>query len=100
MRMDHEAVAELPNGIDAIGMLAGAAMAVVKAAAVIGPTAAVVAMGAAYWAAVFTAYIVIIPEIDQGNGVYLTITWPQIALFGASGGLIGPALAPIPTAVV
>lgn len=100
VRMDHEAVRELPQGLEAIGTLASAAAGAVKAAGAIGPGAAAVALGLAFWGAVFTAYVVVIPAIDQGKGVYLTITWPQIALYGASAGILGPALLPIPTAVV
>lgn len=37
---------------------------------------------------------------DRGKGIYLTITHPQIAMAIASGGLLGAAIMPIPTAVV
>jgi len=100
IRVDHAAIAELPKGLDAVGTLAEAAFGVVEAAGEAGPLAVLVALGLVYWGAVFTAYMVVLPEIDQGKGVYLTITWPQIATAVASGGLIAFAALPIPTAVV
>jgi len=100
MRIDHEAIKQLPKGLEAVGTLATAAFGVVKAAGVIGPNAVVVALGLAYWGAIFTAYIVTLPLLDTGKGVYLTITWPQLAAVAASGGLLGLAALPIPTTVV
>ena len=100
MRIDHAAIKELPKGLAAVGTLAEAAVGVVKAAAEAGPLAVVVALGLAYWGAIFTAYMVLLPELDKGKGVYLTVTWPQIGIAVASGGLIGFAALPVPTTVV
>ena len=66
----------------------------------LGPAALVVLGSAVLWGAVITAYVLILPEIDRGKGIYLTITHPQIAMAIASGGLLGAAMMPIPTAVV
>lgn len=98
--LDHAAVQELPNGVDGIGGLAEAAVTAMAAVAKTGPIAPLLVAGIAYWTAVFAAYFIIIPAIDQGKGIYLTISWPQIALFTASGGLFGPVLFPVPTAVI
>lgn len=100
MRIDHEAIKQLPTGTEAIGTLAAAAFGVVKAAGAIGPTAVVVALGLVYWGAIFTAYVVTLPLLDQGKGVYLTISYPQLAIAAASGGLLGFAALPVPTTVV
>ncbi|MDO3382720.1 hypothetical protein [Gilvimarinus algae] len=100
MRVDHEAIKQLPKGSDAIKKLAETATEVMRVAGEGGPLAPFIAIGLLYWYAVFTAYTVVMPAIDQGKGVYLTISWPQIGLAIASGGLIAAAAFPVPTAVV
>ncbi len=100
LRIDHEAIKQLPGPIDAIGLLAGVTFGVVKAAGVAGPNAVVVALGLAYWGAIFTAYVITLPLLDQGKGVYLTVSWPQIGIAAASGGLLAVAALPVPTTVV
>ncbi len=100
MRVDHAAIKELPKGLDAVGTLAEAAFGVMKAAGEAGPLAPVIAMGLIYWGAIFTAYMVLLPELDKGKGVYLTVTWPQVGIAVASGGIIGFAALPVPTTVV
>ena len=97
LKIDHQAIKQLPGPVDAIGLLAGATFAVVKAAGAVGPNAVMIALGVAYWGAIFTAYVIMLPIIDEGNGVNLTITWPQLGLAVASGGLLALAALPIPT---
>lgn len=97
LKIDHEAIKQLPNAIDAIGLLAGTTFAVVKAMGAVGPNAVMIALGLAYWGAIFTAYVITLPLIDKGKGVNLTITWPQLGMAVASGGLLALAALPIPT---
>ena len=70
------------------------------AASSLGPAGAMALLGLAYWGALLTAYAGLLPLIDQGKGVYLTFSWPQLAAVVASGGILGLALFPIPTAVI
>ncbi len=97
LKIDHEAIKQLPNPVDAIGLLAEATFSAVIAAGAVGPNAVVIALGVAYWGAIFTAYVIMLPLIDEGKGVNLTITWPQISIAVASGGLLALAALPIPT---
>jgi len=100
MRVDHEAVKQLPKGADAIKKLSEAATEVMRVAGEGGVLGPFIAIGVLYWNVIFTAYTVIMPTIDQGKGVYLTISWPQIMFAVASGGLVAIAALPVPTAVV
>lgn len=100
IRIDHEAIAQLPKGKAAIEPLAEGIGAVMAVSSALGPAALVVFGAAALWGAILTAYVLVLPAIDKGKGIYLTITWPQIATAVASGGLFGAAMMPIPTAVV
>ncbi len=100
MQVDHAAIKQLPNGKDAIAKLAETAAEVMRVAGEGGPLAPLILIGLLYWSAIFTAYAVVLPEIDQGKGVYLTVSWPQVYLAVASGGLIALAALPVPTAVV
>ncbi|MGE3346225.1 MAG: hypothetical protein AB7I35_02190 [Ramlibacter sp.] len=100
VRIDHEAIKQLPRGMKAIEPLAEGIGAVMSVSSALGPAAVVIFGGLAFWSAVLTAYVLVLPEIDRGKGVYLTITWPQMAAVVASGGLLGFAMLPIPTAVL
>ncbi len=100
VRVDHEVIKQLPEGGEAIEEIAAAAGGVMAAATSLGPAGAMALLGLAYWGALLTAYAGLLPLIDQGNGVYLTFTWPQLVAVVASGGILGLALFPIPTAVL
>lgn len=100
VRIDHEAIAQLPKGMSAIEPLAEGIGAVMAVSAALGPAALVIFGALSFWSAVLTAYVLVLPQIDRGKGIYLTITWPQVAAAVASGGILGFALLPIPTAVV
>lgn len=98
--LDHTAVSELPKGDDGIDTIAAAVAGVCSASTALGPAAVMAILGLAYWGAILTAYFFVLPPLDQGKGVYLTVTWPQIAAGVASGGMLGLAMLPIPTTVV
>lgn len=100
VKIDHQAVAELPKGTKAIEPLAEAIGAIMAASAGLGPAAVIALLGLAYWGAILTAYVLLLPVLDKGKGVYLTVTWPQIASGVASGGMLAIAMMPIPTTVV
>ncbi|MBX3654489.1 MAG: hypothetical protein KIS62_12925 [Ramlibacter sp.] len=100
VRIDHEAISQLPRGLKAIEPLAEGIGAVMAVSSALGPAAVAIFGGLAFWSAVLTAYVLILPAIDRGKGVYLTITWPQMAAVVASGGLLGFSMLPIPTAVL
>jgi len=100
VRIDHEAIDQLPKGMAAIKPLAEGIGAVMAVSSALGPAALVVFGGLALWSAILTAYVLVLPAIDRGKGIYLTITWPQVAATVASGGLLAIGMMPIPTAVV
>ena len=100
LRIDHEAIKQLPGPVDASGILAGTTFAVVKAAGAIGPNAVVIALGLAYWGAIFTAYVITLPLLYKGKGVHLSVTGPQFGVAVASGGLLAFAALPVPTTVL
>ena len=100
VKLDHKAVAELPKGEDGIDTIAAALAAACEASVELGPIGIAVILGLAYWGAILSVYLLILPSLDKGKGVYLTISWPQIAIGVASGGILAMAMMPVPTTVI
>lgn len=85
LEIDHETTQKVISGVSIASSIASAISAVASSFAA--PAAVV--------AGVFSAFLAVsasvIAAIDQGNGIYLTLTWPQIALIA-----IFPPI-PVPT---
>ena len=91
---NETATQKIENGLNVVAAISAA---VAASAAYL--SAAEISFIAACFSAFCWGYASTIGLVDQGNGVYLTITWIQIAITMANPALGPASLTPIPTAV-
>lgn len=76
------------------GRIGSGVLSIIAAAAgVTGPLGVGIALILGVYASILGIYLGVITLIDQGKGVYITETWPQIVLFSTPFGL--PVVGPI-----